>query len=106
MGILSTLVIVWYVPSFYALLNSSKILCGISQNAPIMFTLLLTVEDLGRAVERDPTTDDIFLVFTFFGRVDWQTRMHSSRMRTVRSSGRISGGGGRGSVCSLGGLLP
>ena len=72
MRILSTLVIVWYLPLFYALLNSSKILCGISQNAPMMFTLLLTVEDLGRAPERDPTTDDIFFDFTFIGRVDWQ----------------------------------
>ena len=34
--------------------------------------------------------------------------MHSSRMRTVRSSGRISGGvsSGGGGVCSGGGLLP
>ena len=72
MRILSTLSNCVICPSFYALLNSSKILCGISQNAPMMFTLLLTVEDLARAQERDPTTDDIFLDFTFFGRVDWQ----------------------------------
>ena len=33
------------------------------------------------------------------------TTMHSSRMRTVRSSGRISGGGGRGCTWSGGCLL-
>ena len=34
-------------------------------------------------------------------RIRWRTRMHSSRMRTVRSSGRISGEGG---VCLVPGV--
>ena len=37
--------------------------------------------------------------------ISWNTRMHSSRMRTVRSSGRIlEGVPGPGGVCSWGGL--